>query len=132
MYVPGGWWHVVLNLTDTIAVTQNFCSEAALPIVWHKTMRGRPKFAKHWLKALKVSRTSVTSSCWMAKEALQTARPDLAAVCESVDTTSKSHVASDSSSSDSSSSSSEDSGDSDSDSDARANTPDSRKRLVDC
>jgi oxalate decarboxylase/phosphoglucose isomerase-like protein (cupin superfamily) len=30
IYVPSGWWHMVINMDDTVAVTHNFADEANL------------------------------------------------------------------------------------------------------
>ncbi|PFH33283.1 histone lysine demethylase JMJD6a [Besnoitia besnoiti] len=48
IYVPGGWWHAVLNLTDCVACTQNFVSFSFLPSAWRSTRRGRRRYAVLW------------------------------------------------------------------------------------
>jgi len=53
MFVPDGWWHAVLNITHTVAVTQNFCTTPRFDAVYRATRRGRPKMSKKWLEKLK-------------------------------------------------------------------------------
>mmetsp|Transcript_18899 Transcript_18899/g.24559 ORF Transcript_18899/g.24559 Transcript_18899/m.24559 type:complete len:411 (+) Transcript_18899:149-1381(+) len=50
VFIPNGWWHAVLNLTDTVGITQNFVSEQVgnFDAAWLKTRTGRKKMACKW------------------------------------------------------------------------------------
>lgn len=44
MFVPGGWWHTVMNLTTpTIAVTHNYASTPIFREVTHRNHRLAPR-----------------------------------------------------------------------------------------
>jgi len=70
IFVPGGWWHAVLNLDDTVAVTQNYCSSVNFDKVWGEASMGRRGMARKWLRELR------------------SARPDLAARADSINSVS--------------------------------------------
>jgi len=53
IFVPGEWWHGVLNLEDCVAVTQNFCGPDNFDTVWRQIRKQREKVAYLWLRNMK-------------------------------------------------------------------------------
>ena len=53
IFVPGTWWHGVLNLDDTVAVTENFCNDGNFDKVWVSLREGRKKLSVLFLRKLK-------------------------------------------------------------------------------
>lgn len=53
IFVPGDWWHGVLNREDCVAATQNYCGPDNFDLVWSRTRREREKVAGLWLRNMK-------------------------------------------------------------------------------
>jgi histone arginine demethylase JMJD6 len=53
MFVPGGWWHAVINLDNTFAITENVCNAGNFERVWTQTRKSRKRLAYRWLKRLR-------------------------------------------------------------------------------
>ena len=49
MFVPGAWWHAVINLDNTVAITENVCNAGNFDRVWILTRKGRKRLAYKWL-----------------------------------------------------------------------------------
>lgn len=52
IFVPGNWWHCVVNLDDTIAVTQNYVGRHNFPQVWRSCRVERPCWSHRWLRCM--------------------------------------------------------------------------------
>lgn len=50
IFVPGDWWHGVINLEDTVAVTQNYCGLDNFERVWVRARKERKKLAYLWFR----------------------------------------------------------------------------------
>merc|ERR1719253_1550333 len=53
IFVPGEWWHGVLNLQDCVAVTQNYVGPDNFEMVWQHTRSEREKVASLWFRNMK-------------------------------------------------------------------------------
>lgn len=56
IYVPGQWWHGVVNLKDAVAVTQNFCGYAEFDRVFNCIRKQRPILAQRLRRAMRLHR----------------------------------------------------------------------------
>ncbi|GBG31294.1 Bifunctional arginine demethylase and lysyl-hydroxylase JMJD6 [Hondaea fermentalgiana] len=64
VFVPSDWWHAVLNLDTTVAVTQNFCSTGNFDRVWRQTRTGRRKMARTWRRTLQLERDDLAKRAY--------------------------------------------------------------------
>lgn len=55
IFLPSRWWHVVINIDDTIAITQNFTNKGNFERVWKHFRKSRKNSACNWLRNMKLN-----------------------------------------------------------------------------
>eukprot|EP00929_Paragymnodinium_shiwhaense_P039595 TRINITY_DN20787_c0_g2_i1.p1 TRINITY_DN20787_c0_g2~~TRINITY_DN20787_c0_g2_i1.p1 ORF type:complete len:465 (-),score=106.49 TRINITY_DN20787_c0_g2_i1:78-1472(-) len=53
IFVPGDWWHGVLNLDDAVSCTQNYCGYDNFDRVWKRTRKERKKLSHLWFRNMR-------------------------------------------------------------------------------
>ena len=59
IFVPGGWWHAVLNITDTLAITQNYVNSVNFDLVWKSLRIERKMLAEFFRRTMKKKRHDI-------------------------------------------------------------------------
>ena len=52
IFLPYGWWHIALNIEDTISITQNFVTHVNLKEAQNVMIHKRPKTYFKWVKLM--------------------------------------------------------------------------------
>ena len=86
VFIASGWWHAVLNMDDTIAVTQNYVSSVNFDKAWMITRKGRRRMALRWLQSLRTARPELHACALSLNEDVGFIMPDSANTSESEDT----------------------------------------------
>jgi len=53
LFVPSGWWHIVMNLDVTIAISHNFVSQTTLPLVYEYLKDNKKVLFEKFIAGLK-------------------------------------------------------------------------------
>jgi hypothetical protein len=54
VFIPFGWWHVVINIDVTIGVTQNYLCASSFPEIFERFREATPEGAASWWESLPV------------------------------------------------------------------------------
>jgi histone arginine demethylase JMJD6 len=68
VFVPSNWWHAVLNVQDSCAVTHNYASSGNFDRVWLATRTERRGMARKWLRVLRKERPELAHQAEILNE----------------------------------------------------------------